>query len=48
VFDQLTPHDAEHALAVAEGMVELILRIGGASAKELPWGMQLWTGKVTT
>jgi HEPN domain-containing protein len=48
VFDQLSSRDAEHALATAEGMVELILRISGATAKELPWGMQLWTGKVAT
>ena len=46
VYDQLSPRDAEFALSTAEGVVETILRLRGATAEQLPWFIQLWTGKV--
>ncbi len=45
-FDKLVPDDCVFALKTAEGIIALILRMNGATDKELPWGIQLWTGKV--
>ncbi len=46
VFDMLTANDAADALEVAEGMVAEIFRLHGYSEEQLPYGLQMWTGKV--
>jgi hypothetical protein len=45
-FDELVPDNAVFALNTAEGIIALILRMNGATDQQLPWGIQLWTGKV--
>ena len=45
-FDDLVPDDAVFALKTAEGIIALILSMNGATDKQLPWAVQLWTGKV--
>jgi hypothetical protein len=45
-FDNLVPDDAVFALKAAEGIIALILRMNGATDKQLPWAIQQWTGKV--
>jgi hypothetical protein len=46
VFDELSSTDAKCALATAEGIVELLMRLRGIPDDQLPRAMQLWTGKV--
>lgn len=45
-FDSLTARDAADALAVAEGMVSEVFRLKGITEEQLPYALQLWTGKV--
>lgn len=45
-FDKLVPDDAVFALETAIGFIALILKMNGATDQELPWGIQLWMGRV--
>ena len=45
-FNKLVRDDSGFALKTAEGIIALILKMNGATDKDLPRGIQLWTGKV--